>query len=95
MGRELLRLNLGMYRILELPRTQITGEMRQAFIALMRMPPMQYLAPGEDSEVTAREHMPYEELVEQPLMYNPHIQRGAPKRATREQEEEVMQCGRR
>ena len=91
MGRELLRLNLGMYRILELPRTQITGEMRQAFVALMRMPPMQYLAPGEDSEVTAREHMTYEELVEQPLMYNPHIQRGAPKRATREQEEEVMQ----
>ena len=30
MGRELLRLNLGMYAILELRHTQITGEMRQA-----------------------------------------------------------------
>ena len=31
MGRELLRLNLGMYEILELRHTQITGKMRQAF----------------------------------------------------------------
>ena len=55
MGRELLRLNLGMYAILELRHTQITGEMRQAFKALLRLPPRQYIAPGEDSDAQERE----------------------------------------
>ena len=35
--RELLRLNLGMYEILDLRHTQITGEMRQAFKALLTL----------------------------------------------------------
>ena len=55
MGRELLRLNLGMYAVLELRDTQITGEMRQAFKALLRLPPQQYIAPGEDSDAQERE----------------------------------------
>ena len=90
MGRELLRLNLGMYAVLELRDTQITGEMRQAFKALLRLPPQQYIAPGEDSDAQERESMTYEQLVEQPLFFNPQLARGAPRRATREEEAEVV-----
>ena len=94
MGRELLRLNLGMYAVLELRDTQITGEMRQAFKALLRLPPQQYIAPGEDSDAQERESMTYEQLVEQPLFFNPQLARGAPRRATREEEAEVLRWAR-
>ena len=59
-----------MYAVLELRDTQITGEMRQAFKALLRLPPQQYIAPGEDSDAQERESMTYEQLVEQPLFFN-------------------------
>jgi hypothetical protein len=94
MGRELLRLNLGMYEILELRHTQITGEMRQAFKALLRLPATQYLAPGESSDAIERENATYEQLVEEPVHCNPYLSRGTPKRASREQEREVLRWAR-
>ena len=94
MGRELLRLNLGMHAVLELRHTQITGEMRQAFEALQRIPPMQYLAPHEHSDAEEREHMTYEALVEQPVLFNPLLSRGTPQRATREEEAEMLRWAR-
>jgi len=83
-----------MYAVLELRDTQITGEMRQAFKALLRLPPQQYIAPGEDSDAQERESMTYEQLVEQPLFFNPQLARGAPRRATREEEAEVLRWAR-
>ena len=90
MGRELLRLNLGMYAVRDLRHTQMTGEMRQAFEALQRIPPMQYIAPGEKSDAAERESVTYEQLVEEPVLHNPFLSRGEPRRATREEEAEMV-----
>ena len=94
MGRELLRLNLGMYAIRELRHTQITGEMRQAFEALQHIPPMQYIAPREQSDAAERESVTYEQLVEQPVLFNPFLSRGEPRRATREEEADMVRWAR-
>ena len=94
MGRELLRLNLGMYAIRELRHTQITGEMRQAFEALQHIPPMQYIAPREQSDAAERESVTYEQLVEQPVLFSPFLSRGEPRRATREEEAEMVRWAR-
>ena len=94
MGRELLRLNLGMHAVLELRHTQITGEMRQAFEALQRIPPMQYMAPQGQSDATERENTTYEQLVEQPVSFNPFLSKGEPRRATREEEAEMVRWAR-
>ena len=58
---------------MELRHTQITGEMRQAFKALLRLPPTQYLAPGEHSDAVERENATYEQLVEEPVHCNPYL----------------------
>ena len=84
MGRELLRLNLGMYAVRELRHAQITGEMRQAFEALQHIPPMQYIAPSKQSDAAERESVTYEQLVEEPVLHNPFLSRGEPRRATRD-----------
>ena len=84
-----------MYEILELRHTQITGEMRQAFKALLRLPPTQYLAPGEHSDAVERENATYEQLVEEPVHCNPYLSRGCTlKRAFREEERAVLRWAR-
>ena len=42
MGRELLTLNLSFHAVVALPPESITGEARQAFMALARLPPLHY-----------------------------------------------------
>ena len=57
MGRELLTLNLNFCRVSSLPLEAITGEAKQAFIALGMMPPLFYHAPEDGSPAAPREEM--------------------------------------
>ena len=91
MGRELLGLNLNFRRITEAPADGVTGEMRQAFRALAALPPLRYVRPGEEEPTPEREHMRYDDLVDQPLFLNPIIaRRPRERRATDEEEDEMM-----
>ena len=64
--------------------------MRQAFEALQHVPPMQYIAPGAQSDAAERENVTYEQLVGQPVLFNPFLSRGEPRRATREEEADMV-----
>ena len=92
MGRELLSLNLGFARAVALPPEAMPGEARQAFKALGELPALRYLPPGaENPECTPREDIPYEDLVQLPLLFNPMLDdRPAEHRATPAQEGEVL-----
>ena len=91
MGRELLTLNLSFRRVASLPPEAITGEAKQAFMALGAMPPLLYHEPEEGSPAAPREEMEYETLTRMSLMLNPVLE-ATPmaKRATDNEEAEVL-----
>ena len=99
-GRELLSLNLSFDRVASLLASDVTGETRQAFLALGALPPFRYLepeAPEDGSEPVAapRAAMSAADLRRQLLFFNPILAaEPAPARATREQEEEMLQWAR-
>ena len=96
MGRELLTLNLSFGRVAGASEATVTGEMRQAFMALAALPPLRYIAPGDDDRATLpRKAMAYDDIVRQPIFFNPIIEKTPMKeRATPAQEEEMLRWAR-
>ena len=97
-GREMLSLNLSFDRVAQLPPSDVTGEVRQAFRALGALPPLRYREPEQRAagagEPTAerREAMSADDLRRQLLFFNPLLAaEPMERRATREEEEEMLQ----
>ena len=95
-GRELLSLNLSFDRVAGLPASDVTGEARQAFLALGALPPFRYLEPetpedGSEPAAAPRSTMSAADVRRQLLFFNPVLAATpATARATREQEEEML-----
>ena len=78
MGRELLSLNLSFATLLVQPPEAMPGEARQSFRALGALPPLRYRAPDAgdhavDPRCTPRGDIPYEQLLQMPLLHNPML----------------------